>query len=154
MSRIRLSLALGWGLVMLSAASAEENVPGAQVAPQPRASALPWLKLEELTATRDRPLFTPDRRPLPPARPPPAVAAPPQRGKPRPNFALKGIIAEGSATFVLLEDVDSSESVVVRSGQKIGAWRVMVETDRSVALVGEGEEIRLQMFDEEAGPSK
>jgi hypothetical protein len=72
----------------------------------------------------------------------------------RPDFALKGIISEGSSTFVLLEDLDTSEPVVARAGEKVGAWRIVVETDRTVTLVGEGERIRLQMFEEGGAASK
>jgi hypothetical protein len=99
-------------------------------------------------------LFAANRRPQPPPQPPSAVAEPQHPPRQRPEFALKGIISEGSSTFVLLEDLDSSEPVVVRAGEKVGAWRIVVETDHTVTLVGEGERIRLRMFEEDAANSK
>jgi general secretion pathway protein N len=150
---LRLSLLLACGLPTLSVGTAQEDTSGQPAAPvlQESAPALSWPRLDELSATRDRPLFTPDRRREPPPRPTATVFQPPQ---PRPQFALKGIVAEGTATFVVLEDMNSSESIVVRAGEKMGDWRVTIDTERSVRLIGEGEEIKLQMFEEEPGISK
>jgi general secretion pathway protein N len=154
MKRVGLWLVLSCGLLAASPALAQENGSGDPRMSQPRPSVLPGLRLEDLTATRDRPLFAANRRPQPPATPAPVAAEPQRPPRQRPDFALKGIISEGSSTFVLLEDLDSSEPIVARAGEKVGAWRVVVETDRTVTLVGEGERIRLQMFEDEAAASK
>lgn len=148
--------ALGCSLLALSPGSAQETASGdprVNVS-QPQLSALPRMKLEDLTATRDRPLFAANRRPQPPPQPPLAAAEPQRPPRRLPEFALKGIISEGSSTFVLLEDLDSSEPVVVRAGEKVGAWRIVVETDHTVTLVGDGERIKLRMFEEGAANSK
>jgi general secretion pathway protein N len=112
--------------------------------------ALPWLKLEDLSATRDRPLFAQSRRP-----PPPPVAAIPTVSAPqkeeeapdaRPNLSLRGIIRQDASTLVVLEDNSTSESIVVRSGDSYGRWRVTAESDDSVKLADESEELRLNLF--------
>src|SRR5215470_15171533 len=69
-------------------------------------SALPGLSLESLSATRDRPLFAPDRRkPVPPpvaaAVPNPEQAAPASPKPQTPQLELTGIIVSPSETIVL-----------------------------------------------------
>jgi hypothetical protein len=149
MKALRLRLVLGCGLVLAPVASAQEAALPEPAVPPSQASLPSWsnMKLDDLTITRERPLFTPDRRPEAPSEQPAVADVKQTPPKPRPNFALKGIIAEGPAMFVLLENLSSSESFVVRSGETIGAWRVVVETERSVTVVGEGERISLQLFD-------
>jgi hypothetical protein len=158
--RASVALTIVCGLLAASTALTQEGRRDSSKArsSQDRASPLPWLVLEALTATRDRPLFAHNRRPLPPPAPPPPspprVVAPQQPAKPSPVFALKGIIAERSSTLVLLQDVNTSESIVLRSGDTIGSWRLLVETEYSVSLTGNGEKILLEMFEEENGESK
>ncbi|HEX5959358.1 MAG TPA: hypothetical protein VFY92_11990, partial [Hyphomicrobiaceae bacterium] len=109
------------------------------------------LKIEELSATRDRPLFAPDRRP--PRPPPPRVVAPlasaPQKEKVEdtgPNFSLRGIIRQGAITLIVLEDKATSQSIVLRSGDSYGRWRVSADSDESVKLADGSQELRLQLF--------
>jgi hypothetical protein len=116
-----------------------------------RPSALPWLKLEDLAATRERPLFREGRRPpyvpppAPPAEPAPVAQVAPEPGTPIPT--LKGIIRGGNATLVVLEDQMTSESVVVRSGENFGPWQVVAETDRSVRLATGDEQVVLNLYE-------
>jgi hypothetical protein len=151
MKRIGFVLALGCGL-LAHAAGWTQEAPDTRHS-QPRASALPFLKLEELTATRDRPLFAMDRRPQAPAQPPPAIV-PQQPAKQRHEYTLKGVISQGASTFVLLEDLNTSETLLVRAGEKLGEWQITVDSDRSVTLIGEGGPIKLEMFQEEPGTSR
>jgi hypothetical protein len=122
--------------------------PAAQTDGQ--ASALPWLRLDDLSATRDRPLFARDRRPRPSAPPPPpaeplALAEPePEPQKPAPP-ALKGIIVQDASTLVLLEDQASAEQVFVRSGDSFGPWRVIAASDHRVTLAAGGEQVVLDL---------
>jgi hypothetical protein len=114
------------------------------------ASALPWLKLDDLSATRDRPIFAPDRRPpvvvSPPTEPPVLAEAEPEFEAPIPIPALKGIIVQGSLTLVVLEDRTTAESIVVRSGDRFGPWQVVAENDRSVRLAAGGEQVLLDLY--------
>jgi general secretion pathway protein N len=134
-------LAVVWSFPL----SAEDRLPNER-------SALPWLKLGALAATRDRPLFTPARRK--PAPPPvlaaPNVAAPPQESQParEPQLALEGIIVDSSETLILLRDASTSESITIRPGEPIGKWHVFVESSYSVILKNGDEQFRLEIFAE------
>ena len=154
MKRLALQLALGCGL--LTASVAEESVSENSAArpSQVRPSSLLWPTLEELTATRDRPLFAIGRRSAPLTLPTRTIEEPQQASKARPDFTLKGIIVEGSSTFVLLDDTNLGESVVIRSGDKIGAWRITVDTNRSVTLADDEEKITLRLFEDDTAKSK
>jgi hypothetical protein len=122
--------------------------------PSNQRSALPWLKLDALTATRDRPLFSPDRRkPAPP--PPPRVAVGPdplaaqlaaaQAARP-PDLTLTGIITDPMGTLILLRR-NTSEVVTMRSGETVdGPWRVLVDSNYSVKLADGKKEFKLEMF--------
>jgi len=113
-------------------------------------SALPWLKLDALTATRDRPLFAPSRRKPPP--PPPVAAvnapAPPQEAQQQQKrqLTLQGIIKDPLETLILLRDASTSESITVRSGETVGKWRVFADSSYSVTLKDGAEELKLEMF--------
>jgi hypothetical protein len=119
-------------------------------------SALPWLNLDSLSATRERPLFAPDRRR--PAPPPPVVAAdqPAEhtesvRQPPAPKaqqLELTGIIVSASETIVLLRDPATSESVTVRPGDTVGPWRVSVDSNEAVTLKDGNKELRIEMYAE------
>jgi hypothetical protein len=128
-------------------AAAEEKAPAAGLA-----GALPGLKLEDLSATRERPLFAPDRRAAPPAPQPitaPVVSAPEKEEvqEVTPRLSLRGIIRQGTATLIVLEDTASSTSIVVRSGDSYGRWRVSAESDNSVKLADGSQELRLRLFE-------
>jgi general secretion pathway protein N len=136
-------IAVGLMLIVVQA-TAEERAPPA--------GALPWLKLDELSATRERPLFAPDRRSAPP--PPPPVAAPvvsaPEKEEAQEagqSLSLRGIIQQGATTLIVLEDTASATSIVVRSGESYGRWRVSVESDDSVKLADGSQELRLRLFE-------
>lgn len=113
-------------------------------------SSIPGLNLGDLSATRNRPLFAQDRRPPQPPAPPPSRVLPVAKAtepvKPKPVLSLRGIIVQPSSTLVLLQDMTTSESVVVRSGESFGPWRVDVEDDHSVKLAAGSEQVHLEMF--------
>lgn len=111
-----------------------------------RPSALPWLKLEDLSATRERPLFAPTRR-----RPPPqaqAVTVVAEHPPETPRMVLTGIIVKPSETIVVLRNVATSESISLRSGESVGAWRVEAQNDHSVILSDGTQQFTLEMFTE------
>jgi hypothetical protein len=72
--------------------------------------------------------------------------------KTRPEFVLMGVVVEESSTFVLLQDVGANESLVVRANDKIGNWRVVVESNAAVTLIGDGEQITLRLFANDSSP--
>ena len=119
--------------------------------PNQQPSALPWLTLDALSATRDRPLFAADRRK--PAPPPIASAHPASvtqqpQGPQKPQLTLMGIIAAPSGTIILLRDRGTSQTLTIRSGETIGRWRVVADSDYT-AKVSDGKEgFTLEMFAE------
>jgi hypothetical protein len=127
-------LLFGWNLQL----HAEEP-------PAAATSALPSLRLESLSATRERPLFAPARRrPTPLALP---VTSNPDVAKVRePQLTLRGIIVSPLGTRVLLRDDSTSESVTVHAGNTIGRWHVLVDSNYSVKLKDGADEIKLEMF--------
>ena len=108
-------------------------------------SALPQLRLEALSATRDRPLFAQDRRPLPPPARPAVVTNVPQR-KQAP--ILRGVILSSIPAIALLEDTATAEPIVVTSGGVFGPWKIIVESAHTVALVEGDKKIILNLFDQ------
>ena len=110
-----------------------------------RPSALPWLKLEDLSATRERPLFAPTRRRPPPAQPK-AVTVVAEHPPETPRMVLTGIIVKPSETIVVLRNVATSESISLRSGESVGPWRVKAQNDHSVILSDGTKQFTLEMF--------
>ena len=113
-------------------------------------SAVPWLSLDSLSATRDRPLFAPNRRkPSPPRAavgPSPSAAVSQQPKKP--EFALVGIIVTGSEKIILLRDTKTSELATIRSGESLGPWQIVADSNYTVKLTDGSREFTLQMFAE------
>jgi hypothetical protein len=130
-------------LILIAALVATASAPTR--AEDHRPSALPWLKLEDLSATRERPLFAPTRRRPPPA-PPKAVTVVAEHPPETPRMVLTGIIVKPSETIVVLRNVATSESISLRSGESVGAWRVEARNDHSVILTDGTQQFTLEMF--------
>jgi general secretion pathway protein N len=85
------------------------------------------LSLEQLSATRERPLFSPARR-MPsaptPAPPPPPVAVAPAPPPPAPSLALFGIVADEDGARALVRAGGSPEILRLRVGDTIESWTV------------------------------
>lgn len=122
--------------VMLALASAEPAFGGQD-------NPLDALRLATLTATRDRPLFTPSRRPPPPA---PVEAAPPPQPaeveeKPivlgPPPFDLVGSVIGEGAAVALLRNRTTNKVVRVKLGDDADGWRVDAIGLRTIALAHE-----------------
>ena len=123
-------------------------------------SAFPWLRLQDLTATRERPLFSPDRSApaaAPPAPEPAVVEAEPEpepeadvaEAEP-PTVRLAGVVANGEIRIALLEDPASSEIVRLSPGEAIADW-ILVEIQPRAVLLRHGEqELRVVMGAEAA----
>jgi general secretion pathway protein N len=105
-----------------------DESPKPPVAREPRGNPLWAIPLKSLTATRERPLFSPSRRP--PPRPVTSFAAPPKPAEPalppaeppRPQLALIGVIAgEQDGVAVLLDEM-TKEVVRLRKNEGHGGW--------------------------------
>jgi general secretion pathway protein N len=108
-------------------------------------SAFPSLRLESLSATRDRPLFSQSRRrtTVEQALPAANVGTAQPAG---PRFSLTGIILADAQAVVLLRDNTTSELRTVRPGDSVGIWHVLVDSNYQVRLKNGADEIKLEMF--------
>jgi len=131
-------------LMLIAALLATASAPARTEDQRP--SALPWLKLEDLSATRERPLFAPTRRRPPPPQQPQAVTVAAENPPETPRMVLTGIIVKPSETIVVLRNVATSESISLRSGESVGAWRVQAQDDHSVILTDGTNQFTLEMF--------
>jgi hypothetical protein len=102
--------------------------------------------LDRLSATRERPLFSPTRRPPPP--PPPVVAAPepPPSPPPPPNVALFGIVMDGDEAHAIVRAGPSDKIMRVGVGDDIGGWKVAQIEERRLVLSLDGRTATFMMF--------
>jgi hypothetical protein len=110
-------------------------------APPPRplgANPLWAIPLASLSNTRERPIFSPSRRP-PPAQMPVVVAAPPAPPPPpprveRPPLTLVGTVAGDSESFGIFVDRENSTALRLKIGEDYQGWRLRVVQGRDVSL--------------------
>lgn len=126
-------------------AEARAEDPGSQVAP--RGNPLWAIPLADLGSTRERPLFSPSRRPPPTAvvaAPPatvPALAAP--IAPPRPSLALIGTILSGRDGYGIFLDQATNSVRRLRTGEVHEGWVLrsvslrdaMLQKDRSTVVL-------------------
>ena len=125
-------------------ASAEPVVtvrPPEAPSPQPERILSPnplWeIPLASLTNTRERPIFSPSRRPPPPA----VVATPPAREPPppksrveRPELALVGTIGGDDDSFGIFVDQNTKAALRLRIGEDYQGWKLRSVQGREVIL--------------------
>jgi general secretion pathway protein N len=103
--------------------------------------AIPLTRLQE---TRDRPIFSPSRRPPPPvvaSEPAPVSAPPPRREAETPPLSLVGTIVGDEESFGIFLDHASKESLRLKLGEDYQGWKlreirggqVKMEKDRQTA---------------------
>jgi hypothetical protein len=141
------------GLPPLSPALAEPittvRVAAPQAAPERAQSANPlWgIPLTQLPVTRDRPIFSPSRRPPPAvvvADPVPAKPPPPRKKEIEPPpFSLVGTIASDDESYGILLDQATKAAVRLKVGDDYQGWKlraiqgreVMIEKDQQGAVL-------------------
>ncbi len=132
-------------LALSVALAATPQVHAESASPDPR-NPLAALQLETLGATRDRPLFSPTRRPAPPpaevVAPAPAPSTEPALAKPTepepPPFELVGVVVGEVNSYVLLRNRASHEVVRLRQGEAQDGWRVGQVSLRAAVLERDG----------------
>ena len=120
------------------------QVVTAPPAPEPAAeralSANPlWaIPLTALSGTRDRPIFSPSRRPPAPAVAPAAAskvaAAPKPRERERPQLNLVGTIASGEEGFGIFMDQSTKAAVRLKVGEDYQGWKLRSVQGREAIL--------------------
>jgi hypothetical protein len=135
-------LVLGFGPVFVAAANAQ-SPPTSETANASQTQAL-----ENLSATRDRPLFSPSRRP--PAPPPPPVEMvyeppPPPPPPPAPDVTLFGVVVDGDGARAIIR-AGTAEMQRVQIGDEIGGWTVSQIEGRQLVLSLDGRLATFTLF--------
>lgn len=119
-------------------------------APTPAARTFELPPLEDLTATRERPLFNSNRRRpavvVAPDAPPPiteSVALP---------FELTGIVLGDDVRIAIFHNKTTNEEVRLREGDKLDEWVLESVDDRFILLRGDGRRVRVWLFDNAKKP--
>ncbi len=96
------------------------------------------LPLAQLTATRERPIFSASRRPPPaPETPPPPVQASlpaPAREATRPPLSLLGAIAAEESSIAIFFDEISRRTVRLKVGEGYAGWTLQLVRAREATL--------------------
>lgn len=141
------------------AVNAGETAAGRTAAAPPDAAAqrLPpggnplWaLPLKQLSITRDRPIFSPSRRPPPPATPtyvaPVAVRTPQKPKEPeRPQITLLGTILGTSDSIGIFLNPATRDIVRLRLGEDHEGWALRSVKTREVTLVKDRDRVVLEL---------
>ena len=129
------------------------SAPRAQ-APAPTtetlANPLEAQSLDRLSATRERPLFSPTRRPTPPPPPPPPDAAPVAVAPQPPNVQLFGIVMDDEGARAIVRS-DSTKVDRVQIGDDIGGWKVAQIEGRRLVLSLDGRFATFTLFSNNNG---
>jgi hypothetical protein len=141
--RPALTAAILW--VATIAALAAGAAPQTEAHPDavPPVSPLAAQPLDRLSNTRERPLFSPTRRP--PA-PPPVVAAPPPPPPPPPDVALLGVVMDGEEARAVVRAGPGAKTLRVGIGDDIGGWKVGQIEARQLVLLLDGRTATFTMF--------
>ncbi|MEN3378747.1 MAG: hypothetical protein V7604_4102 [Hyphomicrobiales bacterium] len=91
--------------------------------------------MEGLSATVDRPLFSPSRRaPAPPPVPAAEAPAPPPPPAPPPNVVLVGIVMDGESARAVIRAGADKKIMRARIGDDVGGWKVAQIEGRKLVL--------------------
>jgi hypothetical protein len=91
--------------------------------------------MEGLSATVDRPLFSPSRRaPAPPPVPAAQAPAPPPPPAPPPNVVLVGIVMDGESARAVIRAGADKKILRARIGDDVGGWKVSQIEGRKLVL--------------------
>ena len=108
------------------------------------------LPLKQLSITQERPIFSPSRRPPPPATPKVApVAAPRQPVKPvepeRPAVSLLGTVVGSAERIGVFTETATGNFVRMREGEDHQGWVLKSVQAREVTLVKDSEKVTLEL---------
>ena len=127
-----------------ASSSAAEPVTSVRMVPRPAperplsANPLWAIPLTQLSGTRDRPIFSPSRRPPPPVMasdPAPAPPPPPQRKQPEaPPLSLVGTIASEEESFGIFLDHATKQALRLKVGEDYQGWKLRAIQGRQVTM--------------------
>jgi hypothetical protein len=126
-------------LLMPCAVAAQTRPANAPV----RSFSLP--PLEELQATRERPLFSPRRRPDVEAAGE-MESSPVEENPEFLPFELTGVVMGADVAIAILRNRDTQETVHLRQGEALDAWSLEEIAPRHVVLRQDDRQVRLELF--------
>ena len=147
--RRRCTNALLLGLMAIAAGAA------AATEAQPRATSenpLAAQPLDLLSDTRDRPLFSPSRRPPPPPPPPVVERVEPPPPVPPPNVVLLGVVTDENGPRVVLRSGSPDKIIRARLGEEIEGWQVAQIESRRLVLSHDNRSVSFALFDRQKEP--
>jgi len=159
------AIAVYVGIAHITAPSSDDAVKSGETAPvrtaapsrdaavqRPPVGGNPlWaLPLNQLSITRERPIFSPSRRPPPPATPtyvaPVAVRTPQKPKEPeRPSITLLGTILGTSESIGIFLNPATRDIVRLRLGEDHEGWALRSVKTREVTLVKDRERVVLEL---------
>jgi general secretion pathway protein N len=122
-------------VVIVRPQEAQAAAPERTLSPNPL-----WeIPLSSLSTTRERPIFSPSRRPPPPvvAAAPPAPAPPPPPKPPRverPQLSLVGTVGGGEESFAIFVDLTTKAALRLKIGEDYQGWKLRAVQGREVTL--------------------
>ena len=129
---------------------AARSPDGAVERPPSAGNPLWALPLKQLSVTRERPVFSPSRRPPPPATPtyvaPVAVRTPPKPVEPeRPSITLLGTILGSTESIGVFFNPTTRDIVRLRVGEDHEGWALRSVKTREATLVKDRERVVLEL---------
>jgi hypothetical protein len=111
------------------------QTPGAQL-PPPGGNPLWGIPMSALTATRERPVFSPTRRPpAPPPDPTPAVEPPPPPAVPeQPLLTLVGTATGETDNVAVVFDQTTKKLIRLHAGEAVSGWRLRAIDSRAMTV--------------------
>jgi len=108
--------------------------------------------MEGLSASVDRPLFSPSRRAsAPPPLPVAQVPAPPAPPSPPPNVVLVGIVMDGERARAVIRTGAEQKILRARIGDDVGGWKVAQIEGRKLVLSLDDRLATFTLFNNRAG---
>jgi type II secretory pathway component PulC len=103
--------------------------------------------LDRMSATRERPVFSPSRRP--PAPPPQPIVQLPSPSPPPapPNMSLFGVVLEANEARAVVRIAPKNDIVRLRVGEEIGGWKVTQIERRRLVLSLDDRSATFTLFD-------
>jgi hypothetical protein len=107
--------------------------------------------LDYLSATRDRPLFSPSRRPPPP--PPPIVehVTPPPPPVAPPRVVLLGVVTDDSGAWAVVRSGSPEKTIRARLSEQIEGWNVTQIEPRRLMLCHDDRSVSFALFANQNG---
>jgi general secretion pathway protein N len=111
------------------------QTPGAKL-PPPGGNPLWGIPMSALTATRERPVFSPTRRPpAPPPEPTPAIEPPPPPAAPeQPLLTLVGTATGETGNVAVVIDQTTKKLIRLHLGEAVSDWRLRSIDSRAMTV--------------------